>query len=113
MNTPPNTPVFELETVTSEIVLNVVKDLSPSTSCRVDGLTSRLIKSAGIGIFKPLTHVNNLSITTKMFPDSWKTVCITPLHKSGDSSDPGNFRPISILPCLGKFIEKIVHLQLY
>ncbi len=38
---------------------------------------------------------------------------ITPLHKAGDNSEPSNFRPISILPCLGKVLEKLVHQQLY
>ena len=37
---------------------------------------------------------------------------IIPLFKSGDKSDPANFRPISILPALSKIFEKIIYDQL-
>ena len=60
-----------------------------------------------------ILHLCNLSIRNKCFPNSWKTATITPLHKKGDHSDPTNFRPISILPCVSKILEKIIHCQLY
>ncbi len=106
-------PVFEFTPVSVECVSEVMKDLSPSKSCGVDGLTSRLLKSAGPAIIGPITHIINRSISTRTFPDQWKMACITPLHKSGDPGNPSNFRPISILPCLGKVLEKITHMQIY
>ena len=113
MATNRNAPVFELEAFTEETIVKVIKELLPSTSCGVDGLTSRLIKTVGVGIVAPLTHIINLIIKNKCFLDSWKTACITPLHKAGDPSELGNFRLISILPCLGKLLERIVHSQIY
>jgi len=38
---------------------------------------------------------------------------VTPLHKSGDRKDPNNYRPISVLPILSKFLERHVHNHLY
>ena len=35
-----------------------------------------------------------------------------PLFKGGDQADPNCFRPISILPCLSKVLEKLVNNQL-
>ena len=32
-----------------------------------------------------------------------------PFHKSGSTSTHENYRPISILPSLSKFLEKAVH----
>ncbi len=64
-------------------------------------------------MFKPIQHVINLSIRQNVFPDAWKTGCITPLFKDGDATDPGNYRPISILPCFGKIVERVVHSQIY
>ncbi len=58
-------------------------------------------------------HICNLSLCKKTFPNIWKTGCITPLHKIGNSSDPLTVRPILILPCLGKVMEKLIHQQLY
>ena len=37
---------------------------------------------------------------------------VVPLFKAGDQTDPSNYRPISILPVVGKLCEKIVCLQL-
>ena len=47
------------------------------------------------------------------FPDPWKHSIVHPIHKSGDPSDPSNFRPISIVPVLAKIVERIVQRQLY
>ena len=94
-------------------IAEAIHDLRPSTSCGVDGLTSRLLKQAGPSIFKPLLHIINLSIEHGIFPDAWKIGCITPLFKESDASNPSNYRPISIFPCLGKVCERIIHTQLY
>ena len=37
---------------------------------------------------------------------------VTPIHKSGSFEDPGNFRPISVVPIIAKLLEKIVAYQL-
>ena len=50
---------------------------------------------------------------TSIFPDDWKKAKVTPIFKSGDRSDVGNYRPISILPIVSKIIERAVHNQLY
>ena len=57
-------------------------------------------------------HLANSSISTSTFPDSWKAAIVIPIHKSGDLKNPGNFRPISILPALSKILEKVVCSQL-
>ena len=37
---------------------------------------------------------------------------ITPIPKKGDTLDPGNWRPITILPLPSKLLEKVVHYQI-
>ena len=87
--------------------------MKSSNSCGVDGLTMKPIKFAGPSIHKALLHVINMSISSGIFPNIGKTGCITPLYKGGDATDPANYRLISILPCLGKLLERIMHTQLY
>jgi hypothetical protein len=41
-----------------------------------------------------------------------KRARVTPLHKTGNKEDPNNYRPISILPFIGKIIEYFVGQQL-
>ena len=42
-------------------------------------------------------------------PDTWKQANITPIFKKDDASNPSNYRPISLLSCIGKVLEKLVH----
>ena len=53
-------------------------------------------------IVEPLTHIVNLSMKNGVMPAACKIASITPILKSGDPNDPKKFRPISILPLLGK-----------
>ena len=39
-------------------------------------------------------------------------VIVIPIYKTGDSKNPSNYRPIAILPLLGKIYEKAVSIQL-
>ena len=38
---------------------------------------------------------------------------VTPIFKSGPKSNPGDYRPISIIPAIAKIFEKIISDQLY
>ena len=44
-----------------------------------------------------------------LFLDSLKIAKVVPLFKDGSKSDLGNYRPISLLPVIGKLFEKIIH----
>ena len=58
---------------------------------------------------KPLCHILHLSLSTGIFPDKLKIARVTPVFKSGDKCELSNYRPISVLPCLSKILEKIVY----
>ena len=81
--------------------------------CGIDGLTANLLKRAGPSVFKPLTYIFNLSLCTHVFPECWKSTSVTPTYKEGSKSDPANYHTISLLPCLGKAMERLTHTQLY
>ena len=55
----------------------------------------------------------NLSLQTGIFPNEWKVAKVVPLHKGGDINDAGNYRPISILACASKILERAVHDLVY
>ena len=48
-----------------------------------------------------------------MYPDIWKCGKVTALFKSGERTDPNNYRPITVLPIVSKILEKAVHSQMY
>ena len=43
-----------------------------------------------------------------MYPTDWKMDIMTVLHKSGEKTEPGNYRGISVSSSLGKLFNKIL-----
>ena len=94
-----------------DLVLTVSR-LSASRAVGVDGIPMAAVRSCLPAVGPAILHLVNSSISTLTFPDAWKVAIVTPIHKSGDQKNPGNFRPISILPALSKILEKVVCSQL-
>lgn len=78
----------------------------------MDEVDGQILKTAAPAIFETLTYVFNLCIEKNIFPSSFKQAKILPLFKSGEKSDPSNYRPISILPVLSKPLERHMHKHL-
>lgn len=92
-----------------EEVLRALAKLDASKGAGVDGLTPTLLKNCAESIVKPLTILFNRSLNEKTFPGLWKTAKMIPIHKSGSVRHVENYRGISILCCLGKLFESLVH----
>ena len=60
----------------------------------------------------PLVKLFNFIISKGTFPDSWSTGMITPIFKSGNRSDPSNYRGICVRSCLGKLFCSILNTRL-
>ncbi|XP_057305259.1 uncharacterized protein LOC130642190 [Hydractinia symbiolongicarpus] len=82
-----------------------LRSLKRNKATGIDELTPGMLKDCAILISKPLSHIINLSINTSTVPSAWKVAKVAPIFKSGDSSLPENYRPISILPVLSKILE--------
>ena len=55
----------------------------------------------------------NLCIDKNCFPSKFKQAKVVPIYKSGDTADPSNYRPISILSFLSKPLEKHIYKSVY
>ena len=104
-------PVFQLNETNEDIVLKLLLSLKKNKAIGLDNISARLLKSGAHVICPSITWLLNLSIRTGKFPETWKCSKVTALFKSGDRTNPSNYRPISILPTLSKILEKIVHSQ--
>ena len=60
-----------------------------------------------------LRYVFGLSLQTWIFPDPLKIAKMTPVFKTGDLKEISNYRPLSVLPCFSKILERIMHNCLY
>ena len=52
------------------------------------------------------------SLFTGIFPPEWAISTVKLLPKTGDMSNPGNWRPISMTNIFSKILGKMVHGQL-
>jgi len=79
---------------------------------KLDGITIRFIKAEPYSLGSLITRLINFSLKSESFPDLWKSVVVTPIQKTKESTELSNFRPISVLPVLSKVLEKVVYDQL-
>ena len=98
--------------ITLSDLISTTSQLSATGAVGVDGVPIAAIRSCFPAVGPLILHLINFSISTHTFPDAWKVAMVTPIHKSGDPKQPGNYRPISILPALSKILEKVVCSQL-
>ena len=98
--------------VTLPELSEAISSMSSSRAVGVDGVPLFAIVRSFAVIGPHLLHIINHSISSSVFPSAWKLARVIPVHKSGDTSDPSNYRPISILSALSKIMEKVVSRQL-
>jgi hypothetical protein len=86
--------------------------MKANRSAGIDKISVRLIQGAGGTILESLHYIFNLSINTGIFPDDWKIARATPIYKSDDKAECGNYRPISVISNVAKIFEKLIYNQL-
>ena len=92
-----------------EQVYKLIKELDTSKSAGLDQISSKFLKDAFLVLVPQLVFMFNLSLSSSVFPESWKVARVVPIYKGGSRSDVGNYRPISLLPLPGKLLERIAH----
>ena len=93
-------------------VYNALKYLKQSGTRDLDGLDTNILRLAAPLITNTLTYVFNLCIMKSTFPTASKVAKVIPLYKPGDSANPSNYRPISIVSVLPKPLEKHINKHL-
>ena len=105
-------PTFQFHTISSSVVLSLLNKLDVSKSVGPDGISARFLMEVTEPFAAPLTKLYNKSLETGIIPNQWKCSNVIPVHKGGSCDNPGNFRPISVVPVVAKVFEKIVASQL-
>lgn len=90
-------------------VERIVRSL-PKTAPGMDGLTSVMIKWAWKSTSDEMTVMFGKCITEGIFPDHWKIgrLIVLPKGNGKPPSDPKAYRPITLLPILGKILERVI-----
>ena len=107
-------PALDEIQVTESQVLKILNSLDVNKSTGPDKMPTKLIKMIAILIVTPLTSLYNKSLKSGIFPKQWKEAQVTPIFKkNGSPSDVKQYRPISLLSCLSKILEKLVFSSIY
>ena len=84
-------------------------------ACGEDEIINEYVKSTSnsfIHIYEKLFNII-FDTGTGILPQSWLNGIIKPIYKNkGDVKDPKNYRPITIVSCLGKLFTVILNARL-
>lgn len=112
MDVPPEpTPVEEF---TIAEVRKYASELKPDSAPGPDGIETRVIKALARSAAGLLANLFNGCLRWGVFPTIWKraNLVIIPKGNGKPPSDPGAYRPICLLPVLGKLFEKLLWARL-
>ena len=73
---------------------------------------TRILRCARHIISRPLSVMINNSVSQGVYPSKLKHAKVTPIYKGEDNTDPGNYRPISLLSIFNRIFEKVMYNRL-
>ena len=92
-------------------ILNIIRSLSSFKSCGFDNIPIFFLNLAADILAHPLALLFESCFALGIFPDKLKIAKIIPVLKKGDRQEISNYRPISILSCLSKILEKLIYVR--
>ena len=98
-----------IEPVSEFTVKETCLKLKPKTSSGHDEISTKILISSIDAILKPITHIVNRSFETGIIPQQMKIAKVIPILKSSDNNLIENYRPISLLTCFSKLLEKLMY----
>ena len=107
-------PIFNhLENVIKvEEIYKAISKLKNKKAVGLDSISNEMLKAAQTSLGSCLLKLFNACLSSGQYPAQWADGYITPLHKSNDSSDPTNYRGISITSAIGKVFNTVLNNRL-
>ena len=97
----------------SKKILAIIRSLDVNKAHGWDDVSARMIKICDDSLVKPILNIFRCSFDSGKYPNNWKRGNLTPVHKKGDKNVIMNYRPVSLLPIMGKMFEKCIYDTLY
>ncbi|VDI62333.1 Hypothetical predicted protein [Mytilus galloprovincialis] len=90
--------------ITQDEILKCISNLKRGKSHGIDGTFNELFIEFKDILLPFLEEIFNKILASGHFPKSWALAVLIPVFKKGDSSDPANYRGISLVSNLAKTI---------
>ena len=96
--------------ITESEIRKGIKSLKNNKSPGIDNILNEYIKRTEPLFMSLYVKTFNVIFDTGVLPDSWLNGIIMPIYKNkGNVNDPNEYRPITILSCLGKLFTAILN----
>ena len=107
-----NSEALNIEVTETEI-MSCIKNLKNGKCPGTDEIINEYIKISCPVLLPIYVKLFNMILDTGNIPESWLIGVIKPLYKNkGDPTLPENYRPITILSCMGKLFTAILNTRL-
>ena len=93
---------------TNDIEVTLLLNSMPNKGYNLWDIPIFILKLSAPFFATILEELFNLIIFHGIYPDSLKCAHITPILKRGDTTEPCNYRPISVLISIDKLFEKLI-----
>ena len=90
-------------------VKKILNSLRIGSTTGYDGVSNLSLKRTSDSVSLYLSQLFNRCLDDGRMPACWKRANVTPILKKGSANSTKNYRPISLLSCTSKVLEKIAH----
>ena len=90
-------------------LMYLIREIDVNTSSCVQGINMKMCKSIISIIPDKFLLLFANSMYYGVFPQEWAISSVSLLPKSGEKTNPGNWRPVSNTSVFAKILEKLVH----
>ena len=94
--------------ITKKLVSEKLNHIKPNKAGGVDGFGLSLFKGIAESICLPLSIIFRRSLEDSVVPDDWRLANVTAIFKSGDKTEPNNYRSVSLTSQACKIMESIL-----
>ena len=113
MNKTPNPNSIYFSPTWNNEIVQIINKIKKRKTDGQDEINSDFIKQINTNITTPLAIIMNNFIETGKVPTEMKLAEIISIYKAKDKTLFNNFRPVSLLPCFSKILEKLIQERVY
>ena len=84
--------------ITFNEISDIIAGLNTQKTHGPDNISANMLKLCGEHLCLPLKIIFDNILETGLFPDQWKEINVTPVHKKNDKQIITNYQPVSLLP---------------
>ena len=85
----------------------------PNKSPAYENISSNVLNETSDIFFTSLKYIFNLSLQQGILPESLKIAKVSPIYKKDEEFLLTNYRPVAVLPCSSKLLERIMYNRLF